>query len=158
MANAFRTTFTWSDLTNLDNILAYSYVTDPANKGKMFGVPDLATFEHMSKTGLEFHPEFSMLTKTNSDYIGLHNGRVLSINKWLPEQDNDAHYLFDNLDRAPFPFEYLTTDRHLDYDLRTYSRVIDFGKRVPGTWYQEDNQYGFFGPFYSEAIDDGYFV
>ena len=158
MANAFRTSYVWSRMINVDDTLAYSYITDLKNKGCYFGIPDLDTFDHMSTSDLIFNEKFPILTKTFSDYVGLHKTKVLSINKWTPEYDDAARQLLENISDSPLPFQYLTTDVHIDYDLRTYSRIIDYTKRPENAWCQEDNIWGFFGPFYSEALEDGYFT
>lgn len=86
-----------------------------------------------TKGPIVYHDEFNALIRGPNAYVAA-SGKILMMNSWLPEYDEQVKYFEDNFARSPIGLKDLLTNVHFDWSNRIWSRVIDLSLRPLDVW------------------------
>lgn len=136
-------TISWSTPLKIDGQYAFLKTINPEIGQYIETDTSMPEYEQiMFKGPAIFHPEYKILYRSPSDYIGA-RGKFLLMNQWKSENDTDVEYLEQNFANSPYPLKSILTDVEFDWSERIFYRTIDTTLRQSDIWIDANMDWSF---------------
>lgn len=153
--------FDWTEtklVEDANNNLLFTYSRTTNVKNEQFFEVTLKSDQMIAASQtLVYHPEFHSFIKGYSNYFGS-KGKVLNIGRWDPVDDDDIHFLQDNIESAPITPFYLATDINFDWENRLFYYAMDMANTTKNEIQSSDRIWSFNGYAHFESVGDGFEV